>query len=104
MADDPAGGLQLAAVVLLNLGFSLSVGSVVHDLLFRTHGDVLHSATSVRLPRAGWMGAAAMLLGMVGLLWCESAVMGDVALLDAGTALPDVLRGVISGRCGWRVW
>lgn len=89
---DPAEVLRLASMVLLNLGFSVLLGTIAHGLVWRTGADSWSGAAAGRVVLAAWIGATGAVFGMAGLLWSESAVMGEVALADAATALPDVLR------------
>jgi putative copper resistance protein D len=109
MAEHPLGGLLLADGVALYIGLSLVLGSLASDAWLRDTGSPWSNAVRSRSRAVRRAGLGVTLAGLIGALWLQAAVMGDVPLWQAGPTAGVLLRDThfghvaLAGGAAWCV-
>lgn len=91
---------QVAATALINLSFAWIVGVLVSRLWLVKQTAEWQATVDKRLSSAMSAGLVACIAGIFLSLWTESAVMGDVAWLNAGSAFMQMLASTHYGHAG----
>lgn len=103
------GALLLADVVSINIGVSLVLASLTSDEWLRDADSAWSDAVRSRSGQVRRVGTLVTLLGLMGAVWLQAAVMGDTPLLEAGPTAWVLLREThfghvaLSGMVAWCV-
>lgn len=89
--------LRTAATTLQNLALAWLIGLVLLRRWLPANWRGREAMDESRFGRSALLASVFLLALQLGLLWLQAAVMGDVALKDAGPAVVDVLRGTHYG-------
>lgn len=89
--------LRTAATTLQNLALAWLIGLVLLRRWLPADQRGREALDGSGFGRSALLASVFLLALQLGLLWLEAAVMGDVALKDAGPAVVDVLRGTHYG-------
>jgi putative copper resistance protein D len=92
MTQNLLGNLLLADVVAINLGLSLVLGSLASSVWLRDADSSWSDAVRTRSGRVRRAGTVVMLLGLIGAVWLQAAVIGEAPLLEAGPTAWVLLR------------
>ena len=91
---------QVAATALINISFAWVVGVLTSRLWLMNQTAGWQMTVDKRLSTAMLAGLLVCMTGIFLSLWTESAVMGDVAWLEAGPAFAQMLASTHYGHAG----
>ena len=98
MSQNLLGDLLLADVVAINMGVSLVLASLASDEWLRDADSAWSDAVRARSGQVCRVGTVVTLLGLVGAVWLQAAVMGEASLLEAGPTAWVLLRETHFGQ------
>ena len=109
MSQNLLGTLLLADVVAINMGVSLVLASLASDEWLRDADSAWSDAVRARSGQVCSVGTVVTLLGLIGAVWLQAAVMGEASLLEAGPTAWVLLREThfghvaLAGMVAWCV-
>jgi putative copper resistance protein D len=109
MAQNLLGALMLADVVAINMGVSLTPGSLASDEWLRDADSAWSDSVRARSGQVCRVGTVVTLLGLIGAVWLQAAVMDEASLLEAGPTAWVLLREThfghvaLAGMVAWCV-
>lgn len=104
MAASPLADLLLADVLAINAGLSLVLGSLASHAWLRHADSPWSDAARAQGTSARRTGLVVTLLGLLGAVWLQAAVMGESTLLQAGPTAWVLLRDTHFGHVAMAGW
>jgi putative copper export protein len=92
--------LQAIATALLNFGLAWAAGAIFVCLSLDVSSVNWRANAAPRLPQSMQIGLSMSLIGLSAALWLQAAIIGDVPLWKAESALRTMLGTTYSGRIG----